>query len=311
MKGGTEPPIFPSVSVVIPVYNDPMRLKRTLEALYRQDYPSDRFEIIVADNGSANRLRPEPGDFSVKVVEESAVRSSYAARNRGIAVARGEILAFTDSDCIPGVAWVSSGVEALLKKDAALAGGQMHYVLSSKRTGAEYLDALVNSENKRNIEARGVAITANLFVRREVFETIGAFPDTLISGGDIYFTAKATAAGYRLVYAPGALVEHPTRTLIPLLKRFFRIGMGKASLRRLPLNEAGARLTGKRGRRNRLNQLNLFSFRQRLLDGDFHVSFGKSVSILFALYAALTATALGILAGTSLHALQASRRAIR
>ncbi|MBW1788878.1 MAG: glycosyltransferase [Deltaproteobacteria bacterium] len=286
-------PAPPFVSVVIPVYNDPVRVRETVKALARQDYPGDRFEIIVVDNGSADQLRPQLTDYPVTIIEESAVRSSYAARNRGVLAARGEIIAFTDSDCIPENAWLSSGVRAFQEKNAALVGGQMRYRFSSKRTGAEYLDALANSENKRSIEERGVTMTANLFVRKDIFEEIGPFPATVISGGDIYFTGKATAAGYRLAYAPGAVVGHPTRTFTPLMKRFFRIGTGKASLKRLPLNDAGARLIGKPGRRNRLAQLNPLDLHRRLSKCGYRVSFGKFLKILITLYAALTATALG------------------
>src|SRR5687767_14260928 len=97
----------PSVSVIIPVYNDTERLLRCLEALEAQTYPRNRFEVIVVDNGSdvpvADTLNRHAG-CAILVTEPRP--GGFVARNAGIERASGEILAFTDADCLPAASWL-------------------------------------------------------------------------------------------------------------------------------------------------------------------------------------------------------------
>jgi glycosyltransferase involved in cell wall biosynthesis len=96
----------PFVSVIIPVYNDVERLVLCLEALGKQTYARDRFEVVVVDNGSTSTIRPVVEAFPYCVAAFEAQPGSYAARNRGIAVSRGEIVCFTDADCVPSEGWI-------------------------------------------------------------------------------------------------------------------------------------------------------------------------------------------------------------
>jgi glycosyltransferase involved in cell wall biosynthesis len=86
----------PFVSVIIPVYNDPGRIRVALEALLHQTYPADAYEVIVADNGSTDETPGVVDEFDkkrpglVRMVVEDKIQSSYAARNKALAAARGE-----------------------------------------------------------------------------------------------------------------------------------------------------------------------------------------------------------------------------
>lgn len=116
----------PRVSVIIPTYNDSERCVRCLRALAEQEFPRSEFEILVVDNGSDPQLRlPSnlPEDLQVTLVVELSP-GSYAARNRGIREARGDILASTDSDCLPSRTWLSTAFAVLNEKahDVVLAG---------------------------------------------------------------------------------------------------------------------------------------------------------------------------------------------
>src|SRR5690606_16903345 len=99
-----------TVTVIVPVFNEPQGLLLCLEALKRQDTFAS-YEVIVVDNGSTVELPDVRGiDPRFRIIREH-VPGSYAARNRGIQEARGEILAFTDSDCIPVPNWIDSAVQ--------------------------------------------------------------------------------------------------------------------------------------------------------------------------------------------------------
>jgi glycosyltransferase AglE len=82
-------------------------------------------------------------------------------------------------------------------------------------------------QQERSIRDRKVAKTANLFVRATVFSVVGRFPDAMKSGGDVYWTRRATTLGHRLVYARQAEVAHPTRRLRDLLRKQYRVGKGR------------------------------------------------------------------------------------
>jgi hypothetical protein len=92
-------------------------------------------------------------------------------------------------------------------------------------------DALSNMQVEQYIRTQSVAVTANLFVWAELFGAVGLFPAAMRSGGDVFWTKQATERGYKLVYAAGAEVAHPTRRLGALLRKRYRIGAGHHDIR--------------------------------------------------------------------------------
>nr|MBA2449198.1 glycosyltransferase family 2 protein [Chloroflexota bacterium] len=135
----------PFVSVVIPVFNDPDRLRTCLQALEHQTYPKDRYEVIVVDNGSAQTVGPLVDEFRQARSTYEKVPGTAAARNRGIALASGEVLAFTDADCIPAHDWLAKGVPRLLgTPDCGLLAGHIEVFFRDPEhpTAAEAYDAL-------------------------------------------------------------------------------------------------------------------------------------------------------------------------
>jgi hypothetical protein len=222
----------PAVSVVIPVLNDAAGIRRCVAALRRQSYPEKKFEIIVVDNGSTDDTGHVVSTLDVRILQETSRRSSYAARNAGLRESSGDVLAFTDADCTPSEEWIEMGVRALEKRHADLVGGHVQFELPSRPSGAEIWDSVTNMQIEQNVRERGVAKTANLFVRRTVFDAIGPFSSDLRSGGDVAWTGNATRNGFTLVFAPDARVSHPTRRLRQLVSKQFRVGSGQATIMR-------------------------------------------------------------------------------
>ena len=103
---------YNKVSVIIPVYNDLEGIKKCLNSLYNQSYDKNLFEIIVIDNGSTDGTKEFLKKSPVNFVELNEIKSSYAARNKGIYYAKNEILGFTDSDVITDRNWIKNGVES-------------------------------------------------------------------------------------------------------------------------------------------------------------------------------------------------------
>ena len=233
-------PLHPFVSVVVPVLHDGPVIGTCLEALLQQTYPPDRYEIIVADNGSTDgtraiveRVRARTG-ARLSLVVEDQVRTSYAARNRGLRVARGQVLAFTDADCVPVPTWLEQGVRALRASGAACVGGRIVVTFAGPRPNAyEYWDSAVRFNQELYVRHH-YAATANLFVQARVIECHGPFRPELVSGGDREFGFRLWKAGERLAYAPDAIVAHPARaTLEAVYRKGLRLALGQRPLHRL------------------------------------------------------------------------------
>jgi len=213
----------PLVSVIIPVLNDPKRLGRCLEALRRQTYPPDRYEIIVVDNGSDPPLfGVEEQGPRVTYLSENK-RSSYAARNRGVMRARGTVIAFTDADCIPDTDWIERGVGHLLTNlEPGLVAGRIQ--VFCRRPGRPNLveahDLAAAFPQKKYVETGHYGATANVFTLKSVFEAVGPFYEGTASGGDFEWGKRVFASGRPLRYADDVVVRHPARrTLGQLLHK--------------------------------------------------------------------------------------------
>ena len=175
------------VSVIIPVYNDSARLRLCLEALSKQTYSQALYEIIVVDNASEEDIQSIVGQFSLAKYACERQAGSYIARNQGLTVARGDVLAFTDSDCIPAIDWIEKGVDQLLSHpDCGLVAGKINMFFQNvdRPTAVELYEKIVlNFFQEKKIRDHQFGMTANIFTRRAVIDDVGGFDGTLKSGG--------------------------------------------------------------------------------------------------------------------------------
>ena len=97
---------WPFVSIVVPVFNGADIIEELLVSLLALSYPTDQYEIIVVDNGSTDNTRQVVEKYPVKLLEEKEIQGPAAARNKGIRHAQGDIIAFTDADCVADSNWL-------------------------------------------------------------------------------------------------------------------------------------------------------------------------------------------------------------
>lgn len=216
------------LSVIIPTYNDDDRLQLCIDALASQSLPPSMFEVLIINNAPDDLKVRLPGS-NFQVLAE-ATPGSYAARNLGLRNANGDVLAFTDSDCIPSHDWLERGLECLEGTHHARAAGHIELLLNSERpTSAECYESIFAFNQAANVR-KGVSVTANMFVRRDVFEIVGSFNDTLLSGGDTEWGVRASRAGFSIVLCSRAKVSHPARsTWSELRSKVMRTTGGKLS----------------------------------------------------------------------------------
>lgn len=207
-------------SIIIPTYNSWDALLKCINAIDNQTISKKSFEVIVVNN-AVNDPCPYinllPQNF--QLIEEKKP-GSYAARNKAIGIAKGIILGFTDADCIPEPKWLSTA--ACFFKDKSidiLAGNVVLYSKEDEPNIYEAFDVFEDFRIREWVENDGYAVTANLFVRRPIFDTIGVFRDDLFSGCDMEWTMRATTQGCNLKYANAVVIKHPARdSFFKLLK---------------------------------------------------------------------------------------------
>lgn len=222
----------PFVSVIIPVYNDVERLQKCLNALEKQTYPQDLYEVIVVDNASDKSIVEIVNKYQQASATYEAQPGSYAARNKGLTVAKGEIFAFTDSDCIPDPDWIKNGVTALKNNpDCGIVGGriQLFFRNPSRLTAVELYEDLTAFPQKRHIEINNFTPTANLFTYKVIFDKVGKFNHKLKSNGDREWCQLVQQQGYSIKYAEKAIVSHPARySFKQIYRRYLRMAGGRA-----------------------------------------------------------------------------------
>lgn len=287
----------PFVSVIIPVYNDSERLSELLGSLDCQSYGRENYEIIVVDNGSDEDPKQIADKFDVTLLYEKDIQSSYAARNKGIGLARGEdIYAFIDSDCKACDNWISEGIKALQQTNASIVGGKVVFTFSPKKRAAEYYDASTNFQFEEKIK-RGTCGGGNLFVKKDVFDSIGLFPQNIKSGGDVLFTRKATQSGFKLAYAPDACVYHPTRNFSQLIVKTFRVAVGKANIKKMSENSLQKKSVKLVQSGSIWSLISPWHLKRKMISSGYRVGFLKFISILLVAYSSLFVGLLGVLCG--------------
>jgi glycosyltransferase involved in cell wall biosynthesis len=232
---------LPSVSVIIPVLNAERDIRTALTTLLAMDYPRELLEVIVVDNGSTDRTREVVQEFPVTLMVEERAGNAYIARNAALPRATGDLVAFTDGDCIIDPQWLRAAVIAMQQEKADMVGGNILFTFPAGLSAACIFDSLVHLRNDRSIARRGCAVTANLIVKASLFKVVGFLPDEEPVAGDFIWTANAVARGFKIVYAPHAIVHHPARGLRSLVRKTYSIGRVYAFQRRMapPLNAGG------------------------------------------------------------------------
>jgi len=221
----------PFVSIIIPTYHDWQRLSICIHALSNQSYPKSLFEVIIINNDPLD-LPPEEYYLSENcalIPEEKP--GSYAARNTGVYMAKGEIIGFTDSDCMPDMNWIKSAVDCFqTNKEISRIAGNIEFIFSGKNlTPAEVYEKVFSFRQFDDANS-GTSVTANMFTLKKVFSEVGLFHDGMFSGGDIEWGLRANEKGFKIIYSKNTIVKHPARKLSVLLKRAKRISGGKYQL---------------------------------------------------------------------------------
>lgn len=216
------------VSVIIAARDSAATLGACLDALHAQDY-ADR-EIIVVDDGSTDETAAIAEAGGARVVRTPPVGAS-AARNLGIEVARGEVVAFTDGDCVAEAGWLRALVDGLESYDATGIGGRQVNVFPAAqawlregfqaffRTASIVSDYTRGDDRPRQVQHNASCCSA---YRIAALRDVGGFTPGLWPGEDVDLDLRLTKRGATLYYVPSAVVHHHRPGTIGWFRRMMR-----------------------------------------------------------------------------------------
>jgi glycosyltransferase involved in cell wall biosynthesis len=202
------------VSIVVPTYNREEPLKSCINSLLIQNYPKNNYEIIIVDDASSDGTEKLVKDFirkdkKIRYFKQNENKGSYAARNIGIKNAKGEIIGFTDDDCIADKNWIREAVE-LFDKNKDISGIQgTTKPFQDVRTKywfhkLDYIE--VNKPSRQHP-------TCNMFYKRKIILNAGLFDERFRNGGDEELAWRLKEKGYNIIFSNKGIVYHQVRKI--------------------------------------------------------------------------------------------------
>jgi len=169
---------MPLISVIVPFLNEELYIERCIRSLLAQDFDKDQYELIFIDNGSTDRSAEIVRGFPSIIILEEPIKCPYAARNKGLSVAKGQIFAFTDADCAVSYNWLAQIYEGITKSSAAIVLGKRFF--PKGRTPAlkmfeDYENAKTEYVLSRCHRKNFYGFTNNMAMRQDVLKETGLF----------------------------------------------------------------------------------------------------------------------------------------
>jgi len=197
------------VSVIIPTYNASVSLRECLEALKKQDFPKNQYEIIVIDDGSTDSTPSIVTSYRV-CYHYQQNKGPAAARNKGVKNAAGDIILFTDTDCLPDKNWIKEMLSPF--QDSKIVGVKGAYRTAQKSLWARFAQVEFNERYKLLLKNKYIDMvdTYSAGYRKDAFLSIGGF-DTSFSAPnneDTDLSYRMSLKGYKMVFNPNAIVWH-------------------------------------------------------------------------------------------------------
>ena len=232
-------PEHPFVSIIIPVRNRPEEIEICLGSLGQIHYPRDRIEIIVVDDASDDNTPDVASEFEVNVIYLKEHKQASYCRNLAAEGAKGDILAFIDSDCLADPLWLRELVPAFKDRSIGAVGGMVDSYFGKK--GLDRYEAVKSSLNVCTWFRRSgendpffYVPSCNLLVRRDLFLRLGGFREEMHVGEDVDFCWRLQDAGHYVEFRPQGRVSHRHRNRIwPFCSRRFDYGTSEPLLQQM------------------------------------------------------------------------------
>lgn len=214
-----------NVTIIIPVLDAGRTIDKCARALLKQKYPRSKYELIFVDNGSEDDTLDKLDHYNDDIIllKESR-KGSYAARNRAIKNARGDLIAFTDSDCIADPDWLYYINRAFQNRNVNIVGGKIE-AFKADSSLLKYLDVFGHPQLLSYSSDRPYFATSNMAVRMSALKKCGLFDETLKSGGDAELCIRMIRSKKEIFYEPRAIVKNIYQDSLPaFIKKHYHYG---------------------------------------------------------------------------------------
>lgn len=228
---------IPFISIIIPVKNRSQDIRECLASLASLDYPKEKVEILVVNDGSTDSTEKVIQAFDVKTIQLPQSIGASASRNLAAKTAIGELLGFTDSDCVPHPHWLRDLSPYFNDERVGIVGGYVSNFYS--QSSLDRYEAVKSSLNmgpypfkvENGPSSTAYVPSCNLIIRKKAFVEAGGFQEDLKVGEDVDLCWRTRRLGYHLLYVPRGEVKHKHRNdVLQMLKRRFDYGTSEALL---------------------------------------------------------------------------------
>ncbi len=235
-----------AISVIVPVRNEAAFIQDTLRQILDQEYPQDRFEILVVDgcstDGTQDLVREVAEEHANVRLLENPARLSSAARNIGIKNSQGDVVLIVDGHCeIPSRQMLRNVSDAFITTGADCLGRPQPQNVENATTlqkaiGAarasrlgHHPESFIYSDQPQFAPAKSVAVA----YRRNVFDRVGCFDERFDAHEDGELNYRCDAAGLRCYFTPAIAVHYFARaSLLGLFRQMVRYGRGRVKFSR-------------------------------------------------------------------------------
>jgi cellulose synthase/poly-beta-1,6-N-acetylglucosamine synthase-like glycosyltransferase len=230
---------LPFVSIIIPVKNEELLIANCLKSLRELNYPKDRYEIIISDGLSTDNTVKIAQNYGAKIVSNIG-QTVAPGRNIGFEASRGEIIAFSDADCVMDKNWLANAIKYFNDESVAGAGGpnlapanesafgkavRFLFLFGSMMSGSVYVSD--SQVIKRAISLPG----CNAIYKRKALEKVMPTDETLLTCDDVEMNYQLIKQGYKLLYTHDVIVWHYRRdNPKKFWRQIYRYSIGRLQL---------------------------------------------------------------------------------
>jgi cellulose synthase/poly-beta-1,6-N-acetylglucosamine synthase-like glycosyltransferase len=236
---------FPFVSIIIPARNEEKLINNCLKSLKKLNYPQNRFEIIISDGLSADKTVQISKRYQAKVVRNKK-QTVGPGRNIGFRHSKGELVAFSDADCVMDKNWLNNALKYFKQGDVAGIGGPNLVPVGESPFGravrflflfGSFISGSVQVADSSKVKIVKSIPGSNAIYKREPLKKIMPVNEELLTCDDTELNYQLRKKEYKLLYVPDVIVWHYRRdNPKKLFTQIYRYAIGRVQLSKIHKN---------------------------------------------------------------------------